>query len=136
MIHIRLRYPLHLFPHNFKSLLGHPLCKCTIADTSSPNPLPFSFADPIFDDPLVVDFSMTLMSPLPFENKSRIRKRIFLSYWKYCLDICSDSGQIESKPCGAIMIPNVKLRANKGDLLENLEKHRRIEGKLNYLTIT
>lgn len=33
------------------------------------------------------------------------------------------------------MIPNLKLKSDDGDLFENLEKYRRITGKLDYLTI-
>lgn len=67
---------------------------------------------------------------------SRSRKGICLSQRKYCLDILKDSGMIETKPCEAPMIPNMKLKADDGDLLEDPEKYRRIVGKLNYLTIT
>ncbi|KAJ9553824.1 hypothetical protein OSB04_017869 [Centaurea solstitialis] len=67
---------------------------------------------------------------------SRNRKGICLSQRKYCLDILNDSGMIETKPCEAPMIPNMKLNVKDGDLLEDPEKYRRIVGKLNYLTIT
>lgn len=52
---------------------------------------------------------------------SRTRKGIFLSQQKYCLGILRDSSLIDSKPCGAPMIPNVKLKADVEDLLDNLE---------------
>ena len=42
----------------------------------------------------------------------------------------------ETKPCEAPTIPNMKLNIEYGDLLEDLEKYRRIVGKLNCLTIT
>ncbi|KAJ9564855.1 LOW QUALITY PROTEIN: hypothetical protein OSB04_000821 [Centaurea solstitialis] len=67
---------------------------------------------------------------------SRTRKRICLSQRKYCLDVLNDSGMIETKPCEAPMIPNIKLNIEDGDLLEDPGKYRRIVGKLNYLTIT
>ena len=58
-----------------------------------------------------------------------------MSQRKYCLDVLSDSGLIEAKACDAPMIPNVKLKADDGDLLENPEKYRRIVRKLNYLLL-
>lgn len=67
---------------------------------------------------------------------SRTRKGICLSQRKYCLDILRDSGMIETKPCESPMVPNIKLKADDGDSLENPEKYRRVVGKLNYLTIT
>ncbi|KAJ9548762.1 hypothetical protein OSB04_021305 [Centaurea solstitialis] len=67
---------------------------------------------------------------------SRTRKGICLSQRKYCLDVLNDSGMIETKPCEAPMIPNIKLNIEDGDLLEDPGKYRRIVGKLNYLTIT
>ncbi|KAJ9553858.1 hypothetical protein OSB04_017903 [Centaurea solstitialis] len=67
---------------------------------------------------------------------SRTRKGICLSQRKYCLHVLNDSGMIETKPCEAPMIPNMKLNIEDGDLLEDPGKYRRIVGKLNYLTIT
>ncbi|KAK9080267.1 hypothetical protein SSX86_001943 [Deinandra increscens subsp. villosa] len=64
------------------------------------------------------------------------RKGIYLSQRKYCLDVLRDYRMIEAKNCDAPMIPNGKLGAHEGDLLEEPEKYRRIVGKLNYLTIT
>lgn len=43
---------------------------------------------------------------------------------------------IETKTCESPMIPNKKLKVDKGDPLKNPEKYRRIVGKLNYLMIT
>lgn len=45
---------------------------------------------------------------------SRTWNGICLSQWKYGSDILSDSGMIESKPCEAPMIPNVKLKKDDG----------------------
>jgi hypothetical protein len=67
---------------------------------------------------------------------SRNHKGICLSQRKYCLDILNDSGMTDTKPCEAPMIPNVKLKTDDGDPLENPEKYRRVVGRLNYLTIT
>ncbi|GKE43864.1 copia protein [Tanacetum coccineum] len=47
-----------------------------------------------------------------------------------------DADQIEAKPCNEPMIPKLKLKYKDGRLLHNLEKYRRVVGKLNYLTIT
>nr|GEV13541.1 polyprotein, putative [Tanacetum cinerariifolium] len=67
---------------------------------------------------------------------SRSSKGICLSQRKYYLDLLDDAGQIEAKPCDEPMIPKLKLRSEEGRLLHNLEKYRRVVGKLNYLTIT
>ena len=56
----------------------------------------------------------------------RTRKGICLSQRKYYLDILNDSGMIETQPCEAPMIPNVKLNVEDGNLLEDPEKYRKI----------
>ncbi|KAI3718457.1 hypothetical protein L6452_19329 [Arctium lappa] len=61
---------------------------------------------------------------------SRTRKGIYLSHRKYCLDVLNDSGMTETTPCEAPMIPNMKLKADNGDLLEDPKKYKRIVGKL------
>ncbi|XP_071687751.1 uncharacterized mitochondrial protein AtMg00810-like [Rutidosis leptorrhynchoides] len=67
---------------------------------------------------------------------SRNKRGIFLSQRKYCLDVLSDSGMINAKTCETPMIPSIKLKTDEGELLMNLEKYRRIVGKLSYLTLT
>ncbi|GJV14128.1 serine/threonine-protein kinase RUNKEL [Tanacetum coccineum] len=51
-------------------------------------------------------------------------------------DLLDDVGQIEAKLYDESMIPKLKLKYEDERLLQNLEKYRRIVGKLNYLTIT
>ena len=41
-----------------------------------------------------------------------------------------------TKPCNAPMVPNVKLIDDDGELSINLERYKRIVGKLNYLVAT
>ncbi|GJY81460.1 retrovirus-related pol polyprotein from transposon TNT 1-94 [Tanacetum coccineum] len=67
---------------------------------------------------------------------SRSSNGICLSQRKYYLDLLDDAGQIKAKPCDEPMIPKLKLKSEDGILLHNLEKYRRVVGKLNYLTIT
>jgi hypothetical protein len=60
---------------------------------------------------------------------------IFLSQSKYVLDLLTETGKLEAKPCSVPMIPNSQLTKD-GELFEDLEKYRRLVGKLNYLTVT
>jgi len=66
---------------------------------------------------------------------NRSKKGIFLSQRKYVLDLLTETGKLEAKPCSAPMIPNPQLTKD-GELFEDLEKYRRLVGKLNYLTVT
>ena len=52
------------------------------------------------------------------------------------LDILEETGLLGSKPVETPMDPNVKLYEDQGELLSNLERYRRLIGKLNYLPIT
>ena len=52
------------------------------------------------------------------------------------LDILEETGLLGSKPMETPMHPNIKLYENQGELLSNLERYRRLIGKLNYLPIT
>ena len=47
----------------------------------------------------------------------------------------SEIGKLSAKPCSTPMAPNAQL-TKEGELLEELERYRRLVGKLNYLTIT
>ncbi|GAV78980.1 hypothetical protein CFOL_v3_22445, partial [Cephalotus follicularis] len=61
---------------------------------------------------------------------------IALCQRKYTLDIFSDASLSDCKPSDSPMDPLVKLDNEKGELLHDPEKYRRLAGKLNYLTIT
>ena len=61
---------------------------------------------------------------------------IVISQRKYALDILEEIGLMNSKSVDTPMDPNVKLLPNQGERLSNLEKYRRLVGKLNYLTTT
>lgn len=52
------------------------------------------------------------------------------------MDILNDFGKIETKSYKPLMIPNVNLKVEDENPLENLEKYRRIVRKLNYLATT
>ena len=51
-------------------------------------------------------------------------------------EILEEIGLLGSKPMETPMDPNVKQYEDQGELLSNLERYRRLVGKLNYLTIT
>ena len=65
----------------------------------------------------------------------RSKHGIFLSQRKYILDLLSEIGKLGAKPCGSPMAPSVHL-TREGELFEDLERYRRLVGKLNYLTVT
>ena len=60
---------------------------------------------------------------------------IFLSQRKYVLDLLSETGKLGVKPCSYPMVLGVHL-IREGETFEDLEKYRRLVGKLNYLTVT
>ncbi|XP_019194725.1 PREDICTED: uncharacterized protein LOC109188474 [Ipomoea nil] len=64
------------------------------------------------------------------------KRGIFLSQRKYVLDLLEDSRLLGSKPYETPMDQSVKLVTSEWELLEDLERYRRLVGKLNYLTIT
>ncbi|XP_022152743.1 uncharacterized protein LOC111020391 [Momordica charantia] len=66
---------------------------------------------------------------------TRNKKGIFLSQRKYVLDLLTETGKLAAKPRSTPMIPNLQLTM-EGELLKDLEKYRRLVGKLNYLTVT
>lgn len=63
------------------------------------------------------------------------KKGTFLSQRKYVLDLLNDTRKLGAKPCIIPMPPNYQLTKD-GDLSKDAEKHRRLVGKLNYLTVT
>ena len=65
----------------------------------------------------------------------RNKQGILLSQRKYVLDLLSETGKLGAKSCSIPMTPNVQI-TKEGDLVEDLERYRRLVGKLNYLTVT
>ena len=65
----------------------------------------------------------------------RSKHGIFLSQRKYVLDLLSETGKLGAKPYSSPMAPGVHL-TREGKLFEDLERYRRLVGKLNYLTVT
>ena len=65
----------------------------------------------------------------------RSKQGILLSQRKYVLDLLSETRKLGAKPCSIPMTPNVHI-TKEGDLFEDLERYRRLVGKLNYLKIT
>ena len=65
----------------------------------------------------------------------RSKHEIFLSQRKYVLDLLSETGKLRANPCSSPMAPGVHL-TREGELFEDLERYRRLVGKLNYLTVT
>ena len=65
----------------------------------------------------------------------RSKHGIFLSQRKYVLDLLSETGRLGVKPCSSPMVPGVHL-TREGETFEDLERYRRLVGKLNYLTGT
>ena len=61
---------------------------------------------------------------------------VFISQRKYALDILEETGMLDCKTVDTLMDPNVKLVLEQGESLGDLGRYRRLEGKLNYLTIT
>ena len=57
---------------------------------------------------------------------------------KYTLDLLSEAGMLGCKPVENPMDPNTKLMKDEeaGPIYPNIERYRRLVGKLNYLTIT
>jgi len=61
---------------------------------------------------------------------------IVISQRKYALDLLEETGLMNSKSVDTCMDPNVKLLPSQGEPLLDLEKYRRLVGKLNYLSVT
>ena len=60
---------------------------------------------------------------------------IFLFQKKYVFDLLSETGKLGVKPCNFPMTPSVHL-TREGETFEDLERYRRLVGKLNYLLVT
>ena len=60
---------------------------------------------------------------------------IFLSQRKYVLDLLSKTRKLGVKPCNSPKVPSVHL-TGEGETFEDLERYRRLVGKLNYLIVT
>ena len=65
----------------------------------------------------------------------RSKQEILLSQRKYVLDMLSKKGKLGAKPCSTLKAPNVQL-TKEGEPFEDLERYRRLVGKLNYLKVT
>ena len=65
----------------------------------------------------------------------RNKQRILLSQRKYVLDMLSKRGKLGAKPCSTSMALNVHL-TKEGKLFADLERYRRLVGKLKYLIVT
>ena len=65
----------------------------------------------------------------------RSKHGIFSSQRKYVFDLLSETGKLEVRPCSSPMVPSVHL-TREGETFEDLERYRRLVGKLNYLTVT
>ena len=65
----------------------------------------------------------------------RSKHEIFLSQRKYVLDLLSKNGKLGVKPCSSSMVSSVHL-TREDETFEDLERYRKLVGKLNYLTVT
>ena len=51
------------------------------------------------------------------------------------LDLLSETGKLKVKPCSFPMVSSIHL-TRVGETFEDLERYRRVVGKLNYLIVT
>ena len=65
----------------------------------------------------------------------RSKRRVFLSRRKYVLDLLSETGKLAAKTCQSPMAQSLHL-TREDELFEDLERYRRLVGKLNYLIVT
>ena len=64
----------------------------------------------------------------------RSKSGIFLSQMKYVLDLLSERGKLAAKQCHSPMAQSLHLI--REELFEDLERYKRLVGKLDYLTVT
>lgn len=55
---------------------------------------------------------------------------------KYAIDLLAKIGKSVCKPCNTQMDSNLQLMNEDSDMFEDLERYRRLVGKLNYHTVT
>ncbi len=67
---------------------------------------------------------------------SRYKKGIFLSQRKSILDLLVETRKLGTKPCDALMTPNVQLTVGDGELFDDPERYKRLVEKLDYLIVT
>ena len=65
----------------------------------------------------------------------RSKQGILSSQRKYVLDLLYETGKLGAKLCCTPITPNVQI-TKEGDLFEDLERYKRLVGKLNYLIVT
>ena len=66
----------------------------------------------------------------------RTKEGIWLSQRQYALDMLSKYGMADCKPISMPLDQNLKLRADEGQVLEDVTMYRKIVGSLIYLTIS
>ena len=66
----------------------------------------------------------------------RTKEGIWLSQRQYALDMLSKYGMADCKPISMPLDQNLKLRADEGQVLENVTMYWKIVGSLIYLTIS
>jgi len=64
------------------------------------------------------------------------KKGVVVSQRKYALDFLEETDMNNGKLVDSPMDPNQKLKVDQGESFSDLEKYRRLVGKLIYLTIT
>lgn len=67
---------------------------------------------------------------------ARSKKGIYLSQWKYALEIITETGLLGSKPIATSTEPNHNFAKATGDFFAHPDCYCRLIGKLIYLTIT
>ena len=65
----------------------------------------------------------------------RNKHGIFLSQRKYVLKLLSETDKLGVKPCSSPMVSGIHL-TRECETFEDLERYRRLVGKLNYITVT